>query len=129
MLYFGAGVLHLRDPAPFVAITPPWVPFPREVILVTGGLEIAGALALLAGLCRPRSGVLQQLRWAAGVGLALYALCVWPANLCHAMEGISVGGLPVSWWYHGPRLALQPVLIWAALFAGGVTDRPFRRSG
>ena len=34
--------------------------------------------------------------------------------------------LPDSWWYHAPRLALQPVLVWWALFAGGVADWPLR---
>jgi uncharacterized membrane protein len=58
--------------------------------------------------------------------LGLYALCVWPANIYQAFWHVRVWPLPDSWWYHAPRLALQPVLIWWALFAGGVTDWPFR---
>lgn len=65
------------------------------------------------------------LRKPAGIGLALYALCVWPAN--HAINDIPLGGGHLSWWYHGPRLALQPVIIWWALWAGGATDWPFGR--
>jgi hypothetical protein len=30
--------------------------------------------------------------------------------------------------YHLPRLAFQPVLIWLALWTGGVTDWPWRRA-
>jgi uncharacterized membrane protein len=60
--------------------------------------------------------------------LALYAFCVWPANFKHAIDGINVAHIPSSWWYHGPRLAFQPVIIWWALFAGEVIDWPFRRS-
>ena len=59
--------------------------------------------------------------------LALYALCVWPANIKHAIEGIHLPPIPGSWWYHGPRLAIQPVLIWWALFCASVTDWPLRR--
>ncbi len=118
-LFVVAGVAHLRSPAPFVAITPDWVPFANEMILVTGVLEIAGAIGLLT----------TRLRKAAGLGLAFYALCVWPANFKHAFDGIALGAVPSSWWYHAPRLALQPVIIWAALFAGTVTDWPFRRRG
>ena len=59
--------------------------------------------------------------------LALYAVCVFPANIKHAFEGIDVPQLPHSWWYHGPRLLAQPVLVWWALFAAGVTDWPFGR--
>jgi hypothetical protein len=63
-------------------------------------------------------------RWA-GIGLAAYAVCVFPANLYHAFWNVQVPPLPSSWWYHGPRLLLQPVLVWWALWAGEVIDWPF----
>jgi uncharacterized membrane protein len=116
-VYLAAGVAHLARPEGFLAITPGWVPFPELVIFWTGVAEIAGAV----GLFIPR------LRRAAGIGLALYALCVFPANIRHAVEGIAVGGTALGWGYHAPRLAFQPVFIWWALFAGGVTSWPFRR--
>jgi uncharacterized membrane protein len=58
--------------------------------------------------------------------LGLYALCVWPANIKHAVDHISLPHVPDSWWYHGPRLALQPILIWCALFCSGAIDWPWR---
>ena len=61
------------------------------------------------------------------VTFALYALCVWPANFHHAFAHIAIGGETLGWWYHGPRLAAQPLIIWWALWAGGATDWPFRR--
>jgi uncharacterized membrane protein len=115
--YLAAGTVHLRAPDAFLPIMPGWVPAPREVILATGVAELFGA----AGLLVPR------LRKAAGIGLALYAVCVLPANIKHALEGIAIPSLPTSWWYHGPRLAFQPVLIWWALFCAGVIDWPMRR--
>ena len=115
--YFGFGLFHLASPASFLPIMPPMIPFPREVVLFTGACELAGA----AGLMLPRT------RRLAGVMLALYAVCVYPANLYHAFSGIYVRHLPSSWWYHGPRLLAQPVLVWWALYAGGETDWPFRR--
>ena len=114
--YAAAGIGHLLQPEAFLPIVPDWVPVPREVILATGVCELAGAASLLT----------QRLRWIAGVMLALYALCVWPANIKHAIEGIHLPPIPDSWWYHGPRLALQPVLIWWALFCTAVIDWPFR---
>ena len=107
--YIAAGIGHLLRPEAFLPIVPDWVPLPREVLLVTGVCELAGAAALLT----------TRLRWIAGVMLALYALCVFPANIKHAIEHIVVPPIPDSWWYHGPRLALQPVLIWWALFCAG----------
>lgn len=123
LAYAFAGYKHLTAPAGFIAITPGWVPDPALVIRLTGYAEIAGA----AGLMVPPA----LLRWprpAAGIGLALYALCVWPANINHAINDIPLGGVHLSWWYHGPRLVLQPILIWAALWASGVIDWPFRRN-
>ena len=116
ILYGFIGVVHFTSTDTILLIMPNWVPEPRLVVQITGALEIAGALALLT----PR------LRRAAGLMLALYALCVFPANIKHAVEGISVPGLPSSWWYHGPRLAAQPVLIWLALYAAQLIDWPFR---
>ncbi len=112
--YGVAGAGHLLRPELFAPIMPDWVPFPQEVILGTGVCELAGAVALLT----------VRLRWIAGVMLALYALCVWPANIKHAIDGIHLPPIPDSWWYHGPRLAFQPVLMWWALFCAGVTDWP-----
>ncbi len=117
LAYLVAGVAHLRSPGGFVAITPHWVPFPAQVVMATGLAELAGA----AGLMIP------PLRKAAAIGLALYALCVWPANFNHAFNDIAIGGAHLGWWYHGPRLALQPVIIWWALWAGRVIDWPFPR--
>ena len=120
--YAAAGWLHLRSPGGFVAIVPPFVPFAREVVAATGVCELAGAVGLLA----PTTRYWATRRWA-GWGLAAYALCVWPANVWHAVGHVHVPPLPDSWWYHGPRLAFQPVLIWWALFAGGIVDWPFGR--
>jgi uncharacterized membrane protein len=118
-IYFGVGVVHLRSPEALLPIMPLWVPHPREVILITGLCEIAGALALLT----------QRFRSAAGIGLALYAICVFPANIKHAMDGIPLAGMQLGCWYHGPRLAFQPVFVWWSLWVGGVINWPFKADG
>ncbi len=118
IFYLVAGILHLKSPEGFLQITPTWVPFPEAVIAFTGIAEIAGAIGLF----------IPKLRQAAGVGLALYALCVWPANFNHALSDIAIGGRDLGWGYHGPRLIFQPVLIWLALWVGKVTEWPFRKS-
>ena len=109
------GVLHLNSPETFIPIVPDWVPFPADTVLFTGICEVAGAIAL----------VTRRLRYVAGVMLAIYAVCVFPANIKHAMDGVVIGGSRLGWWYHAPRLAFQPVIVWWALFAGHVIDWPF----
>ncbi|WP_339347921.1 hypothetical protein [uncultured Sphingomonas sp.] len=103
-----AGVAHLVVTDAMVRIVPAWVPMPHAVVIATGLCELAGAAAL----------VTHRWRRAAGWALAAYALCVWPANAHHAIIDLSRGtGLPI--WYHAPRLALQPAIIWWALWASG----------
>jgi len=116
-LYAAAGLAHLRAPQALLAITPSWVPFAPQVILVTGLCELAGAIAL----------VTKPLRWWAGAALAAYAVCVWPANFKHAIEGVDLPYVASSWLYHGPRLAFQPVLVWWALYCAEVIDWPWHR--
>ena len=116
VIYAGVGVVHLASPDSFLPIMPGWVPAPRDVVLATGVCELVGSAALLT----PR------LRRAAGWAFAAYAVCVYPANVKHAVEGVNLPSIPSSWWYHGPRLAFQPVFVWWALWAAGVVDWPFR---
>lgn len=117
LLYAVAGIAHIVAPSGFLKITPGWVPWPAQVIFITGVCEVLGAIGLLA----------RRFRRAAGIALALYALCVFPANIKHAIENVAIGGVHLSWWYHAPRLALQPLLIWWALWVGDVTTWPFGR--
>jgi uncharacterized membrane protein len=118
LFYLIAGIVHLRSPDAFLPIMPTWVPLPREVVLLTGAIEIACAVALLVPRLR---------RWAA-ILLAAYAVAVFPANIKHAVDQVELPGLPSTWWYHGPRFVLQPILVWWALFCGAVIDWPFGRS-
>ena len=120
-VYLFIGSVHLGKTDAMLPIMPAWTPWPRQVILATGVCELLGALAM--ALPVPR------LRWWAGVMLALYAVCVFPANVHHALDHVAVKGLPSSWWYHGPRLLFQPVFVWWALWAGEVVDWPFGGSG
>jgi uncharacterized membrane protein len=116
-IYLAAGGLHLLAADSFVAIVPPAIPSPRTVVLLTGACEVAGGLGLL----------IPGTRRLAGLMLAIYAICVWPANIYQAFWHVRLAPLPDSWWYHGPRIAFQPVLVWWALFAGGIVNWPFRR--
>lgn len=117
LFYAYAGYRHITGPEPFLLITPDWVSSPEAVVYWTGIAEIAGAAALAQPLSR-------KLRQAAGIGLALYALCVWPANLNHMLMDIASpdGGWGMA--YHVPRMLAQPLLIWLALWCGEVVDWP-----
>ena len=78
--YTAAGIAHLWVPEKLLAITPSWVPLAPQVIFLTGIFEILGSVAL----------VTRPLRWWAGIAFAAYAICVWPANFKHAIDGITL---------------------------------------
>ena len=111
-LYLLAGLLHVLRPGLFLQVMPAAIPHPSLVVMLTGVAEIAGAI----GLFVPRT------RAIAGVALALYAVCVYPANILHAVHDLSTG-TGLGWAYHYPRLFAQPFICWWALAAGGLTGR------
>ena len=107
-----AGVAHFVFVDAMVRIVPVWVPSPRAVVLATGACELAGAAGLMT----------RRWRVAAGWALAAYALCVWPANVRHAVLDLA-RGTGLSWGYHVPRLLLQPVIVWWALWGSGALPK------
>ena len=116
-LYLLVGIEHLVRPALFVKITPGWVPDAPLVVMLTGLCEIAGSVAL---------AFIPRLRRAAGIAFALYAVCVYPANINHMMMDLARPDHGAGLAYHLPRLAMQPVLVWLALWVSGVTNWPWR---
>jgi uncharacterized membrane protein len=115
--YVTAGVAHLAVPEKLLSITPSWVPFAPQVIFLTGLFELVVSIALIT----------TPFRFWAGIAMAIYAICVWPANFKHAMSGVELPYITNSWLYHGPRLALQPVIVWWALYCAGVINWPWLR--
>jgi uncharacterized membrane protein len=116
--FVAAGIAHLAAPQALLAITPDWVPLAPQVIFVTGLFEFVAATAL----------VTKRWRAQAGIALAAYAVCVFPANIKHAIDGVDIPAIPSTWWYHAPRFAAQPVIVWWALFASEVIDWPWKRT-
>lgn len=119
VFYLAAGVIHIAAPAPFLAIMPAWVPLPEQVVLWTGIAEVLGAIGLAQPLSLP-------LRRAAAIGLALYAVCVFPANINHFALDMARPDHGIGLSYHVPRMFAQPLLVWLALWTGGVTEWPWK---
>ena len=118
--YALAGYYHLVAPEGFLAIMPDWIPLPEAVVFWTGVAELLGAAALAQPWKIP-------LRKAGAIGLALYAVCVFPANINHFVMDMARDDAGLGLSYHVPRMIAQPILVWLALWTGGVTDWPARR--
>jgi len=99
-----AGVLHFVTPAPFVKIVPPQLPYPLELVYISGFFEILGGVGLLIPLVSV----------AAAWGLIALFIAVFPANINMAINNIKLEGIPHSPALYWARLPLQAVLIaWA----------------
>jgi uncharacterized membrane protein len=108
------GVAHFVRTALLASIVPPFFPFRLQLVLLTGAMELAGALGLQ----------LRDFTRAAAFCLALLMIAIFPANVYAANQyigGLHMPSVPV-------RTAMQVVYIWLLLMAGwGVrrTSRPY----
>lgn len=106
-----AGAGHFVATEAFLGQTPDFLPFRREIVWVSGAVELAFAVALL---------LLPAHRRLVGRLLALFFVAVFPGNLYQALAGTSTFGLdtPAERWF---RLLLQPLFVVVALW---VTSGP-----
>lgn len=105
VLFIAAGVNHFVMPGFYVRIVPPYLPWPDELVFVSGAFEILGGIGLLV----PRLTV------AAAWGLIALLVAVFPANLHMALHPDQYPNLPaIGLWL---RLPFQAVFIaWAYWF-------------
>lgn len=113
ILFILAGLNHFRSPDFYVNIMPPYLPWHRELVAISGVAEIAlGALLLFR-------------RWTvlAGWGLIALLVAVFPANLHMAMHPDLYPSLaPAALWM---RLPLQGLLIaWAYYYTRPAAHSP-----
>jgi uncharacterized membrane protein len=105
-----SGLLHFIRTALMATTIPPFFPYRPQLVLLTGVLEIAGAIGLL----------LPKFTRFAPACLAVLMIAIFPANVYGANQ--TVGGL------HLPsvpvRLAMQVIYIVLLLMAGWGIPRP-----
>lgn len=102
LVFLVAGALHFTHTDFYLLIMPPYLPFHRPLVYLSGMFEIAGGIGLLI----PRT------KKAASYGLIALLLAVFPANIYMATDDVAINGSrfsPLLLWL---RLPLQFVLIW-----------------
>jgi len=102
-----AGTMHFVIPKQYEATMPPYLPYHREAVAVSGVAELAGAAMVL----HPRT------RSLAGLWLVALLVAVFPANVHMALHPDQIRGLDsdrVPGWALWARLPLQGLMIlWA----------------
>jgi uncharacterized membrane protein len=113
-----AGTMHFVEPDFYVEIMPPYLPMPRELVLLSGFFEIVLGLLLL----HPRISRL------AAWGIVVLLIAVFPANIYLYQHQELVPAPPIL---HLLRLPLQGLfLLWAYWHAKPSDGRELKsRSG
>lgn len=104
-----AGIGHFRNTAEFIAQVPPWMPGAEAVVYISGIVEIALAVALIA---LPRQQVL------VGWLTAGFFIIIFPGNISQFVTQTDAFGLD-SDAARFIRLLFQPVLVVLALWSTG----------
>jgi len=94
------GIAHFVFTEAQMRIVPPWIPWPRATVLVSGVFELLGAAGLL----------LRSTRRAAAWGLFALTVAVTPANVYMLQQAEAFPAVP--YWALVLRLPLQGVLLW-----------------
>ncbi len=97
----------------YAQIVPPYLPWHRFLVYVSGAAEIAGALGLL----------IPSWRRLAAWGLVLLLIAVFPANVYMANHGVQINARPMPQWLLWARLPLQALLIWWILWCTAPSSR------
>lgn len=116
-LFFGiAGIAHFIAPTSYLAIMPPYIPWPAAIVALTGLAQILGGLGVL----------FPNTRRAAGLWLIALLIAVFPANVQAITTGMVIAGNAVPAWMLWARLPLQLLFIawvWRACL-GQTSGRP-----
>ncbi|GAC1360589.1 MAG: DoxX family protein [Ktedonobacteraceae bacterium] len=106
MLFIAASLPHFFSDVE-LQIIPPFLPWRRAALYITGACELLGGI----GVFIPR------FRRAAGWGLAALLVAIFPANVYHALREVQAVGIEKLSLYHWVRGPIQILLIWWALWA------------
>ena len=118
-IFIIAGTLHFTHPGSYLAVMPPYLPYPLELVYLSGFFEILGGVGLF----------ISRTRALAGYGLMALLVAVFPANIHMALHGVGLAGLPASPALLWLRLPLQGLLIaavWWSTRAGPATTTDSR---
>ncbi len=111
LFYVVAGINHYVHPAMYLAVMPPYIPWPLGMVYVTGIAEVLGGI----GVMIPDGFVFSRTRAGAAWGVVALLICIWPVHINMCLHPGMFPGVPL--WAIWVRLPLQiPLIAWAWLY-------------
>ena len=111
ILYIVAGINHFTNTRFYLAMMPPYIPWPQAMVCVSGLAEILGGIGVLIpdGLVFPRT------RAAAAWGIVALLIAVSPVHINMCLHPEQFPAIPL--WIIWLRLPFQlPLIGWAWLY-------------
>jgi len=104
--FFIGGIAHFAATDLEMKIVPPYIPWPRTAVLISGVFELLGAFGLL----------IPSIRRAAGAGLFVLTIAVTPVHI-YMLERPELFGVP--YWALVVRLPVQVGLLALIAWSSG----------
>ena len=103
-MYIVAGVLHFIKPNAYLRIMPPYIPYPKAMVICSGIAEIILGIGILFSETKNTSIY----------GIVAMLIVFIPVHIYMLQSKEAAKGVPK--WFLWFRLSLQFILIWWAVF-------------
>ncbi len=108
IMLLATGIAHFTSTDVMVEMLPEFLPLKREIIYLTGVLELSAAIGLLIDKTAKLTSVL----------LIIFFIAILPANIIGSLKQVSLGGMEIGAIYLLFRIPLQILFIFWAYYFG-----------
>jgi uncharacterized membrane protein len=108
IMLLATGIAHFTDTDAMVEMIPEFMPFKREIVYLTGVLELSAAAGLLISKTAKLTSIL----------LIIFFISILPANIIGSIKQVNLGGMENGAVYLFFRIPLQFLFIFWAYYFG-----------
>ena len=108
LMLLATGIAHFTSTDVMIEMLPEFLPLKREIIYLTGVLELSAAIGLLIGKTAKLASVL----------LIIFFIAILPANIIGSLKQVNLGGMENGANYLFFRIPLQLLFIFWAYYFG-----------
>jgi uncharacterized membrane protein len=116
ILFVLVGVHHGLEPSVYLAIMPSYLPWPLELVYLSGLFEVLGGIGLLW----------KKTRQFAAWGLVVLLIAVYPANIHMLVNDVYLPDMPREKWILWARMPLQFLFGAGVIWAGELWPKSIR---